>query len=84
MADGLKYSKVSGVVRWSEGILTLRRGQSIDAEHNLAVERPDLFDDVEPGAEIGGTRVQSTMQRPGETRTEKPPVIQAPRRGSAQ
>ncbi len=68
------YSKVAGTVRWSEGTIVLHRGQSIDDDHALAVERPDLFDENEPGAEIASSRVQSTMQRPGEVRTEQGPA----------
>ena len=72
----MKYSKIAGVVRWSEGTIVLRRGQSIDDEHPLALERSDLFDDVEPGAEIphkAAARVQTGMQRPGEVRMERAP-----------
>ena len=87
----MKYAKAAGAVRWSEGWITLRRGQSIENDHPLAIERPDLFDDVEPGAEIQGgfatSRVESGMTSgPGSqsVRVEKPPVVKAPPRGSAQ
>lgn len=78
------YSKISGLVRWSEGTIVLRKGQSIDGDHALAAERPDLFTETEPGAEIP-SRVQTGLQRPGESRMERvtpPRVVQAPPRGS--
>lgn len=79
----VKYSKISGVLRWSEGSMVLRKGMSIDDDHPLVTERPDLWDDKEPGANIPN-RVQSTMQRPGEARHEQPPTIPAPPRAPKQ
>lgn len=79
----MQYANLSGSVRWSGGTIVLRKGQSIDDAHPLLAERPDLFDDQEPGAEIGG-RVQTNMQRPGENRMERGParpvIQQAPPR----
>jgi hypothetical protein len=74
------FSKIAGTVTWSQGTTVLRRDQTIEEDHPLRVERPDLFTDEDPGAEIRGgaaPRVQTTMQRPGETRTEKGPIKRA-------
>jgi hypothetical protein len=80
------YAKTAGAVTWSGGMMPLRKGQSIDENHALAKERPDLFTDKEPGAEIQGPDiVRSAMQRPGENRMERtvtPPVVQAPPRNA--
>lgn len=76
----MKYSKVAGMVRWSEGNIRLSEGQSIDDDHALVTERPDLWTDVAPGASIQ-SRVQSTMQRPGEARVERPGVPRIVKRG---
>jgi hypothetical protein len=68
------FSTFAGVVTWSQGTITLRRGQTIDEEHPFARERRDLFTDEDPGAEIRSTpatRVQTAMQKPGEKRVEK-------------
>lgn len=82
----MQYAKQSGVVRWSDGQIVLRKGQSIEDDHPLLEERPDLFDENEPGAEIHQkSRVESGSQRPGEnrmTRTPARPVVQAPPRGT--
>lgn len=77
----MKYSKVSGNLRWTGGTIVLHRGQSIDDDHPLVEERPDLWSDEEPGAQIQGeqSRVQTGMQRPGEVRQETAPVIPTPR-----
>lgn len=77
----MKYSKTAGVVTWSQGMMPLARGMSFDDTHPLVKERPDLFDDVEPGAvHKAPTRVESGLQRPGEQRMAK--TVQAPPRGS--
>lgn len=74
------YSKVAGMVRWSDGNIRLSEGQSIDEDHPLVKERPDLWTDEAPSASIT-SRVQSTMQRPGETRVERPGVPRIVKRG---
>lgn len=72
----MQFAKSGGVVTWSQGTIVLRKGQTIEDGHPLLEERPDLFSDDDPGAEIrtSAPRVQTAMQRPGEARTEKPPV----------
>lgn len=75
----MKYSKIAGALRWTEGTIVLRKGQSIDDDHPLVAERPDIWGDEAPGADIASTRVQSTMTSgPAGVRVEKPPVVQAP------
>jgi hypothetical protein len=45
-----KYSKISGLVRWSGGSTVLGIGMSAEADHPLVLERPDLFGDDVPQA----------------------------------
>jgi len=74
----MKYSSFEGVVLWSGGQQLLRDGQSIDEEHPLYIERPDLFRGLAPaGAEITTRndpgQVESTMlSGPGGGRVRKP------------
>jgi len=82
----MKFSKFSGVVRWSRGTTVLSRGQSIDPDHPLALERPDLFEDGQPEASIRlarSARVETTMQRPGGVRLERPARKDTASKGSA-
>jgi hypothetical protein len=48
----MKYAKVGAVVRWSGGTTVLNLNMSADDDHPLVVERPDLFQDEAPGAEL--------------------------------
>ncbi len=77
----MKYAKAANVVTWSGGMLPVRKGTSFEDDHPLVLERPDLFQDEEPGATHTAPRVQSGLQRPGEARMEQgPKVVQAPPR----
>lgn len=74
----MKYSSFEGIVLWSGGQQMLRNGQSIDEEHPLYKERPDLFRGMAPvSADLStnpspGTVVESTMQTgPGGGRVRK-------------
>lgn len=68
----MKYSKVTGIVRWSQGTTQLTRGKSADDDHPLVVERPDLFDDQEPDAELAAApSVERATAAPGEKRTTR-------------
>jgi hypothetical protein len=70
----MKYSKVSGVVRWSGGTLLLGKNDSIDDNHPLVAERPDLFTDEAPPAKHRGPAqpdeplVERATNRPGTRR----------------
>ena len=76
--DRRAYSSFEGVVLWSGGQQLLRAGQSIDTDHPLYIERPDLFRGLAPvGAEITTQRepgqVETTMlSGPGGGRVRKP------------
>lgn len=75
---GIKYSSTEGVVAWSGGTQLLQRGQSIDENHPLYQERPDLFQGLAPlGADIDTNKpagaVESTQQAPGANRTARVP-----------
>ncbi len=73
------YSSTEGVVAWSGGTLLLRQGQSIDSNHPLYAERPDLFRGLAPlGNDIDNQQhsgqVESTMQAPGSNRVARKPA----------
>lgn len=72
----MKYSKVTGAVRWSGGTTLLRKGQTADPDHPLVKERPDLFDESVPGPSLSVPKptVERATRAPGEVR-------QTPRRG---
>ena len=77
----MKYSKIAGAVRWDGGMTILSKGQSIDEDHPLVEERPDLFTDEEPTASLPSGRIETTRTGgPGTARTERPRVVQAPPR----
>lgn len=73
----MKYSTCSGAVRWSGGLTVLGIGQSIDDDHPLVAERPDLFTDTGPGPDIklpakpsrGAPVIEQATRAPGEVRT---------------
>lgn len=76
----MKYSRYSGIVRWSGGTTPLSRGQSADDNHPLVKERPDLWGDTPPGADLpapesraepspGLAPVERATRAPGERRT---------------
>lgn len=77
----MKYSKVTGICRWSGGNTQLTRGMSAADDHPLVIERPDLFDDAAPDAELAGPPavldevppagpvVERATAAPGEKRT---------------
>lgn len=88
--EGMKYAKGAAVVRWSGGTTVLRMNQSIDPDHPLVAERPELFRDDDPGAEIktpGAPVVERATRAPGEVRTTPgtgPRAGRVPRGGSGQ
>lgn len=74
-----RYSSTEGVVAWSGGQQLLRQGQSIDEQHPLYRERPDLFQGLAPmGNDIDNQRpagtVESTQQAPGGNRVTRVPA----------
>jgi hypothetical protein len=79
----VKYSKISGAVRWSGGTTLLRKGQSADDDHGLVKERPDLFTDAVPGASLATGRgaappaVERATRAPGEVRVTESPSTRA-------
>lgn len=88
--EGMLYAKMDAVVRWSGGTTVLRRNQSIDPDHPLAAERPELFRDDDPGAEIktpGAPTVERATRAPGEVRQTPgtgPRGNRVPKAGSGQ
>jgi hypothetical protein len=64
----MKYSKAAHVVRWSGGTTPLSQGMSADDDHPLVLERPDLFGDEPPGAEL---RKPKTYEVPAEAPVER-------------
>jgi hypothetical protein len=77
----MKYALVTGIVRWSGGSMELTRGKSADDTHPLVIERPDLFGDQPPEADLAGPPpargedetpapvVERATAAPGEKRT---------------
>jgi hypothetical protein len=66
----VKYSLVTGNVAWSQGTTQLTRGKSADDDHPLVLERPDLFGDEMPDAELSSAPVvERATAAPGEKRT---------------
>ena len=85
----MMHSRIAGVVRWSGGTILLRMGQSIDNDHPLVDERPDLFEEKTPGASIKshGPSIERATRAPGEVRTTPetgPRANRVPKGGSAQ
>lgn len=67
----MRYSRISGVTRYSGGTIVLREGMSADDDHPLVAERPDLFTDVPPPADLqsaGRPVVERATRAPGEVR----------------
>jgi hypothetical protein len=68
----MKYSKVEGVIAWSGGTMALRKGVRFDEEHQLVAERPELFDDTDPGADHKAApqvgHIERATAAPGEVR----------------
>ncbi|MDX5564134.1 hypothetical protein PYK79_13360 [Streptomyces sp. ID05-04B] len=66
----MKYALVNGNVAWSQGTTQLTRGKSADDDHPLVLERPDLFSDEVPDAELSSAPVvERATAAPGEKRT---------------
>lgn len=66
----MKYALVTGNVRWSQGTTQLKRGKSADDDHPLVLERPDLFSDEAPDAELSSApTIERATAVPGEKRT---------------
>lgn len=76
----MKYAKVGCVVRWSGGTTVLNLNMTAEDDHPLVLERPDLFTDEQPGAELKKPRtyqveeapVERATRAPGEKRVTKP------------
>ncbi len=71
----MKYSKIGGMLAWSGGNTLLRVGMSVDDDHPMVKERPELFNDKDPGADLKTSQSVSphpTVERataaPGEVR----------------
>lgn len=68
----MKYALVTGNVAWSQGTTQLHRGKSADDDHPLVLERPDLFSDAEPDAELSSApTIERATAAPGEKRVTR-------------
>lgn len=66
----MKYALMGGNVAWSQGTALLKRGMSADDDHPLVLERPDLFSDEAPDAELSSAPViERATAAPAEKRT---------------
>jgi hypothetical protein len=80
----VKYSKVAAAVRWSGGTTVLGFGMSADDDHPLVLERPDLFTDEAPGAELKTPRVaEKPEEAPVERATRAPGEKRNVKRGAS-
>ncbi|MFJ1664809.1 hypothetical protein ACIOK4_00180 [Streptomyces bottropensis] len=70
----MKYALVTGIVRWSGGSMELTRGKSADDNHPLVIERPDLFGDQSPEADLAGPAPARDDQE--ETEAPAAPVVE--------
>jgi len=67
----VKYAKDSLVVSWSGGQTVLRRDQTVDPDHPLVAERPDLFADAPSRPQLRA--IERATAAPGERRQVAPP-----------
>jgi hypothetical protein len=72
----MKYAVVTGIVRWSGGSMELIRGKSADDNHPLVVERPDLFGDQPPEAELAGPPPADEEEDAQEQEQPPAPVVE--------
>lgn len=66
----MKVSKVSGVIAWSGGTTVLKKGRSIDPEHPLLAERPDLFEEGENKPDMQLPKTAEQVQQHPRPRVE--------------
>lgn len=69
----MKFSKAEGVIAYSGGTMPIKKGMRFDDDHPLVAERPELFNDTDPGADhktptmlVGS--VERATAEPGEAR----------------
>lgn len=77
----MKVSNLTGVVAYSGGQIVLREGQTIDDNHPLVAEKPEIFRDVEDSEQKAQTpnpkTVETTMASgPGGERVTRPGRVQ--------
>lgn len=82
----MKYCKISGVTKWSGGVIVLREGMTADDDHPLVAERPDLWRDEDVSAvDLPTVRQPGHVERataaPGERRGS---TSRVPKGGSGQ
>lgn len=85
----MKYSNFEGMLAWSGGTTLMRKGTSIDDDHPLVKERPELFGNVAPEANVptNGPTVERATRAPGEVRNTPgsgPAANRVPKSGSGQ
>lgn len=67
----MHVSKLTGVIAYSGGQVVLREGQTIDDDHPIVAERPELFRKLEEGgseepkAQTPNPRVVESTQQTG-------------------
>lgn len=80
----MKYATVSAVVAWSGGKAVLAAGRTTaDDDHPLVKERPDLWTDQEPDAQLAGPARLAAQrgEAPVERATRAPGEKRQTRRG---
>ncbi|MFJ8743425.1 hypothetical protein ACIRL2_29120 [Embleya sp. NPDC127516] len=70
----MKHALMTCVVRWSGGSTTLREGMTVDDDHPLVIERPDLFGDGDAPAQLPmPPRIERATREPGQRSPARPP-----------
>jgi len=78
----MKYAKQSGITRYSGGTIVLRKNMSFDDAHPLVAERPDLFTEDVPPADMPAPMIERATRGPGEIRSADFSVDGPARRGA--
>ncbi len=70
----MKFARDTLIVAYSGGKVVLVSGESIDDEHPLVLERPELFADELPEAKhrVAVRAVETATRGPGEARRGRP------------
>jgi hypothetical protein len=64
----MKYSNFEGILAWSGGTMTLRKDQTIDDDHPLVTERPELWSAEPSTASLSTPTIERATRAPGEVR----------------
>lgn len=73
MAEQQMWTSIfEGIVKWTGGRQILRKGQTIEEDHPLRRERPDLFELADPTPQLAVRRMPESTELPVERGTRAP------------